>query len=98
MEAIYKEKKELKRLKESLKSICLIYSDYTNEKRRINFGLQMLERLDKVVNYNALSENEVVYKGAQWGGKWGNYYHAIFFKGGEFRYGEGFSNRQIVNY
>ena len=91
-------KEELSKLRESLKGVCLIYSDYKNEKRRKNFGLKMFERLDKIIDYKNLSDNQIVYKGAQWGGKWGNYYHAIVFKKGEFHYGAGFSNKQIVNY
>lgn len=91
-------KSELTKLKKSLKSVCLIYSDYKNEKMRKNFGEKLFERIDSNMNYNTLYDGEIVYKGAQWGGKWGNYYHAIVFKKGEFFYGAGFSNKQILNY
>ena len=91
-------KSELTKLKKSLKDVCLIYSDYKNEKRRKNFGEKMFERLDSNMNYNTLYDNQIVYKGAQWGGKWGNYYHAIYYRKGEFFYGAGFSNKQILNY
>ena len=97
MKATKISKTELKRLQESLKSVCLIYSDFKNEKRRENFGLKMFERLNTNINYNHLYENRIVYKGAQWGGKWGNFYKAIFYKNGEFHYGSGFSNKQIFS-
>ena len=89
-------KKEQDCLLKSLKSICLIYSDFKNNKRRESFGNAMFDRL-KSIDLSALYEDQIVYKGAQWGGKWGNFYKAIFFRNGEFHFGSGFSNKQILS-
>lgn len=89
-------KTETEKLSESLMNVCLIYSDFKNNKRRMSFGNSMYERLKRTVNLNALYENEIIYKGAQWGGKWGNFYKAIFYRDGEFYLGSGFSNKQIL--
>ena len=84
-------------LKESLKKVCLLYSNFQDEKRRTSFGVSMYERLIKKVNFDTLYENEIIYKGAQWGGKWGNFYKAIYYRNGKFHYGSGFSNKQILS-
>ena len=89
-------KKQIKNLNESLLSVCLIYSDFTNNKRRESFGKSMFNRLISQIKHNELQENQIVYKGAQWGGKWGNFYKAIYFRGGQFYFGSGFSNKQIL--
>ena len=96
-------KSELKRLQESLKSVCMIYSDFQNTKRRESFGKSMFERLNNSLltsetwyRYSDITDNCIVYKGAQWGGKWGNFYKAIYFRNGEFHFGSGFSNKQIL--
>ena len=91
-------KKEIERRKESLKDVCLFYSDFKNTSRREKFGISMYERLERNIKFDALYENEIVYKGAQWGGKWGNYYKAIYFRNNEFHFGCGFSNKQILSY
>jgi hypothetical protein len=88
---------ELKKLKNSLKEVCISYSDVKNEKRRQSFGISMYERLASNIDFDTLYENQIIYKGAQWGGKWGNFYKAIYYRKGEFHYGSGFSNRQILS-
>ena len=88
---------KLNKLKNSLKYVCLWYSDFKSDKRRISFGEKMFERLNSNINYDALYDNQIVYKGAQWGSKWGNFYHAIYYRDGEFHYGTGFSSKQILN-
>ena len=89
-------KKEVKRLSDDLLSVCLIYSDFKNGKRKESFGKSMFERLSLNINFNTLYENDIIYKGAQWGGKWGNFYKAIYYKNSEFHYGCGFTNKQIL--
>ena len=91
-------KKEINRRKKTLLDICLIYSDFRNEKRRETFGKSMYERLCNNIDFKNLYENEIIYKGAQWGGKWGNFYKAIYFRNNEFHFGCGFSNKQILSY
>lgn len=88
---------ELQELKESLKSVCMMYSDFKNTSRREKFGISMYERLERNIKFDALYENEIVYKGAQWGCKWGNFYKAIYYRNGKFHYGSGFSNKQILS-
>lgn len=83
-------------MKKSLLSVCLIYSDFQNNKRRESFGNSMFNRLATNIKFDQLSENEIIYKGAQWGGKWGNFYKAIYFRGGQFHFGSGFSAKQIL--
>lgn len=82
---------------ESLKDVCYFYSSFKNNARREAFGKSMFERLINNIDFNTLHENQIVYKGAQWGGKWGNYYKAIYYKNGEFHFGQGFSKKQILN-
>ena len=85
-------------LQNSLRDVCLLYSSFKNNKRRESFGRSMFERLKNNIDYSTLVDNQIIYKGAQWGGKWGNYYKAIYYGRGEFHYGEGFSNKQIFAY
>ena len=90
-------KKQVEKLRRSLKDVCLTYSDFKSEKRRESFGLSMFNRLDSTMNYDTLYNMQIVYKGAQWGGKWGNFCKAIYFRDGSFHYGSGFSNKQIFS-
>jgi hypothetical protein len=83
-------------LEESLMSVCLIYSDFKNEKRRENFGKQLFELIKTNNNIYDCPENHIIYKGAQWGGKWGNFYKAIYFQDGAFHFGSGFTDKQIL--
>jgi len=83
-------------MKKSLLSVCLIYSDFKNNKRRESFGNSMFNRLVQNIKFDQLSENQIIYKGAQWGGKWGNFYRAIYFRGEEFHFGSGFTTKQIL--
>lgn len=91
-----KTSKQIRELKKSLLNVCLNYSDFSDNKRRESFGNSMFNRLVQNIKFEQLSENQIVYKGAQWGGKWGNFYKAIYFKNNEFHFGSGFSEKQIL--
>ena len=88
---------EVKKLDDSLLEVCLFYPNYKNEKRRESFAKSLFNGIKKNVNYEQLYDNCIVYKGAQWGGKWGNFYKAVFYRNGEFYFGSGFSNKQILS-